>query len=273
MTLSKLMSPTDNDQEREGPAAGQSDTGRFHSRAHKLATLIMMTTGSANAAMFPMMFIFYGGVPFLLAYLVVLATVAMPMLQLESNLAQFAGDGNCGVFSTVPLFLGTGYALTLYVVLRVVADSLPLSDMLLQMAGVGGSTVPWSGSCPGGWTANNRTCYAIKQGLVPCRLLRGRFVDSFRRVALGEGLPLLRGDQVVLVPSKSYHQDAAGCMPDLYTPAPTYDFRRQQSWADHTFDHIRAQPLLSMAAIWVLVFALAHGGFIKLRNVRPESLI
>ncbi|XP_065303491.1 uncharacterized protein [Dermacentor albipictus] len=134
------------------------------------------------------------------------------------------------------------------------------------MAGMGGSTIPWSGSCPGGWTANNRTCYAIKRGSVPCRLLRGRFVDSFRRVALGEGLPLLRGDQVVLVPSKSYHNDATGCMPDLYTPAPTYDFRRQQSWAEHTFDHIRAQPLVSMAAIWLLVFALAHGGFIRLKN-------
>ncbi|XP_065303486.1 uncharacterized protein [Dermacentor albipictus] len=266
MTLSKLTSPADNDQESEGPAAGQSDTARFHSRAHKLATLITMTTGSANAAMFPMMFIFYGGVPFLLAYLVVLATVAMPMLQLESNLAQFAGDGNCGIFSTVPLFLGTGYALTLYVILRVVADSLPLSDVLLQMAGVGGSTVPWSGSCAGGWTANNRTCYAIKRGSVPCRMLRGRFVDSFRRVALGEGLPLLRGDQVVLVPSKSYHNNATGCMPDLYTQAPTYGFRRQQSWAEHTFDNIRAQPLVSVAAIWVLVFALAHGGFIRLKN-------
>ncbi|KAH6943378.1 hypothetical protein HPB50_020651 [Hyalomma asiaticum] len=179
-----------------------------------------MTTGSANAAMFPMMFIFYGGVPFLLAYLVLLATVAMPMMHLESNLAQFAGDGNCGIFSAVPLFLGTGYALTLYVVLRVVADSLPLSDLLLQMAGLGGSSVPWAGSCPGGWVTNNRSCYAIRQGSVPCRSLRGRFVDLFRRLALGEGLPLLHGDHMALVPSESYHDDAAGCMPELYTPVP-----------------------------------------------------
>lgn len=190
--------------------------------------------------------------PFLLAYLILLMTVAMPMMQLESNLAQFGGDGNCGIFSTVPLFLGMGYALTLYVILRVVAHSLPVSDVLLQIAG--GSSVPWPGSCPGGWMANNHTCYAIKHGSVPCRSLRSRFVDSFRQLTLGEGVPLLHGDQVALVPSKSYQQEATGCMPDLYTPLPPYDFRRQQALVDHTFDNIRVQPLLSMAAIWVLVF-------------------
>ncbi|XP_037521614.2 sodium-dependent proline transporter [Rhipicephalus sanguineus] len=269
MTLPKLTSTGDNEPDSgrpHGQAAVYGGATQFRSRAHKLATLIMMTTGSANAAMFPMMFIYYGGVPFLLAYLVLLATVAMPMMQLESSLAQFSGDGNCGIFSTVPLFLGTGYALTLYVILRVVADTLPLSDVLLQIAGVGGSSVPWANSCPGGWAANNRTCYAIKQGSVPCRSLRSRFVDSFRRLSLGEGVPILYGDQVALVPSKSYLEEAAGCMPDLYTPLPPYDFRRQQSLVEHTFDNIRVQPLLSMAAIWVLVFTLAHVGFIRLKN-------
>ncbi|XP_075726166.1 sodium-dependent proline transporter-like [Rhipicephalus microplus] len=149
-------------QRRPGQPAVYGGATQYRSRAHKLATLVMMTTGSANATMFPMMFISYGGVPFLLAYLILLMTVAMPMMQLESNLAQFAGDGNCGIFSTVPLFLGMGYALTLYVILRVVAHSLPVSDVLLQIAG--GSSVPWPGSCPGGWMANNHTCYAIKHG-------------------------------------------------------------------------------------------------------------
>lgn len=45
--------------------------------------------------------------PFLLAYLTILASIAMPIMHLESGLAQFSGDGNRGIFSTVPLFMGT----------------------------------------------------------------------------------------------------------------------------------------------------------------------
>ncbi|KAK8757826.1 hypothetical protein V5799_004545 [Amblyomma americanum] len=178
---------TEESQSSPDDVAPQSP-GTYQSRTHKLATLFMMTAGGTNAAMFPMMFIFYGGMPFLVAYLTLLATVAMPMMQLESNLAQFAGDGNCGIFTTVPLFFGTGYALTLYVLLRVVADTVPLSDVLVQMAGM---------------------------------------TDTF---AWGR------------------------------------DRRRQHSWVEQSFENIRAQPLLCIAALWLLVFAIAHRGFVGIKS-------
>ncbi|XP_077491180.1 uncharacterized protein LOC144101835 [Amblyomma americanum] len=244
----------------------------YQSRIHKLVTLFMMTAGGTNAAMFPMMFIFYGGMPFLVAYLTLLATVAMPMMQLESNLAQFAGDGNCGIFTTVPLFFGTGYALTLYVLLRVVADTLPLSDVLVQMAGMTDTFAWGGGQCPGGWSANNRTCYTIRKGSTLCRTVRSRLSGSFQRQALGEGLPLLRGDLVVLVPTKAYRHEATNCTPDLYTPAPAYDFRRQHSWVEQSFENIRAQPLLCIAALWLLVFAIAHRGFVGIKSMWCRAL-
>ncbi|KAK8786916.1 hypothetical protein V5799_023309 [Amblyomma americanum] len=256
---------TEESQSSPDDVATQSP-GTYQSRTHKLATLFMMTAGGTNAAMFPMMFIFFGGMPFLVAYLTLLATVAMPMMQLESNLAQFAGDGNCGIFTTVPLFFGTGYALTLYVLLRVVADTVPLSDVLVQMAGMTDTFAWGGGQCPGGWSANNRTCYTIRKGSTLCRTVRSRLSGSFQRQALGEGLPLLRGDLVVLVPSKAYRHEATNCTPDLYTPAPGYDFRRQHSWVEQSFENIRAQPLLCIAALWLLVFAIAHRGFVGIKS-------
>ncbi|KAK8769638.1 hypothetical protein V5799_013897, partial [Amblyomma americanum] len=178
-------------QHSQDPAAKQSP-GTYQCSAHKLATLFMMTAGGSNAAMFPMMFIFYGG--------------------------------------------GTGYALTLYVLLRVVADMVPLSDVLVQMAGMM-ETFPWGGGqCPGGWSVNNRTCYTIRKGSTLCRAVRSMFSYLFERDELVEGVPLLRGDLVVLVPSRVYRHEAANCTPDLHTPAPVYDLEqlhRQHHAAGH----------------------------------------
>ncbi|XP_037570649.2 sodium- and chloride-dependent neutral and basic amino acid transporter B(0+) [Dermacentor silvarum] len=165
------MSSSDDEQELYGRE-------NYKSRAHKLATLFIMTAGSANARQFPTMFIVNGGMPFLLAYLAFLGVVAFPIMHLESNLAQFAGDGNFGVFSTVPLFIGVGYTMSLYAIVHIVADSVPVSDQLhylfdsLREAG--------GNECRNGLLlAPNRTCYVPKHtfvSLVACEhrlLLRG----------------------------------------------------------------------------------------------------
>ncbi|XP_077535947.1 sodium-dependent proline transporter-like [Haemaphysalis longicornis] len=102
----------------------------------------------------------------------------------------------------------------------------------------------------------------------PCLSVRARFLEAFgREDALEEGLPLSHGDRVVLVPPKEYRQNASGCAPQLYAPMPSYDFRRQRTWtAGQSFEHIGIQPLLSIAALWIVVFVVAHRGFLKVKN-------
>ncbi|XP_077512898.1 sodium- and chloride-dependent neutral and basic amino acid transporter B(0+)-like [Amblyomma americanum] len=240
----------------------------YQSRAHKLATLFIMTTGSVNASQFPMMFIVYGGVPFLLAYLAFLGVVAFPIMRLESNLAQFAGDGNRGIFSTVPLFIGLGYTMSLYAIVHMVGDSVPVSDQLLYLLG-SAREAAWNDCSHGVLLAPNRTCYVPRHAISLCRITRARLVEAFRLQALSQGMPAVGaagGEDlpVALVPPEVYRHDMDACMHGVYNYLQPYQQRRPSDWVEedfHSLSDIRAQPFLSLAAVWVLVFALAHRGF------------
>ncbi|XP_065302788.1 uncharacterized protein [Dermacentor albipictus] len=239
--------------------------GTYQSMAHKLATLFAMTAGSANATQFPMMVIAYGGVPFLLAYFAFLGFVTFPAMRLESNLAQFAGDGNRGIFSTVPLFMGIGYTTTAYVVFRAVTDTMALSDALALLLSWTRS-FDWHHECPGWWMTRNFSCYAILHGSMPCKLARDELTDTFRHDMSTEGLPVASGNQVLLVHSKHYKDEAEGCIPDLPDTGAPYHLRRQAVWEPGALDLLRAEPLFTIAVIWLLVFAIAHRGFLKLKT-------
>ncbi|XP_065286341.1 sodium- and chloride-dependent glycine transporter 2-like [Dermacentor albipictus] len=245
----------------------------YKSRAHKLATLFIMTAGSANARQFPTMFIVNGGVPFLLAYLAFLGVVAFPIMHLESNLAQFAGDGNFGVFSAVPLFIGVGYTMSLYAIVHMVADSVPVSDQLhylfdsLRQAG--------GNECRNGLLlASNRTCYVPRHTLSLCRTTRAQLAEAFRRHSLNQGIPVVesgsKGAHVVLVPPEIFRHDMAGCLPGVYNYLQPYQPRRHANWLEESssaLSEIQAQPLLSLAAVWMVVFALAHQRFNRVKWV------
>nr|XP_054923929.1 sodium-dependent proline transporter-like [Dermacentor andersoni] len=245
----------------------------YNSRVHKLATLFIMTAGSANARQFPTMFIVNGGVPFLLAYLAFLGVVAFPIMHLESNLAQFAGDGNFGVFSTVPLFIGVGYTMSLYAIVHMVADSVPVSDQLyylfdsLRQAG--------GNECRNGvLLASNRTCYVPRHTFSLCRTTRAQLAQAFRRQSLNQGMPVVesgsKGAHVVLVPPEVYRHDMAGCLPGVYNYLQPYQPLRHANWLEGSssaLSEIQAQPLLSLAAVWMVVFALTHRRFNKVKWV------
>ncbi|KAH6943590.1 hypothetical protein HPB50_024777 [Hyalomma asiaticum] len=238
----------------------------YQNRTHKFATLFVMTAGSANATQFPTMFIYYGGAPFLLAYLTFLGCVAFPILRLESNLVQFVGDGNRGIFSTVPLFIGLGYSMTVYALVHAVADTVQLSDALSLLLSWTKS-FDWHHECPGGWMTRNFSCQAVRRGSIPCKLARDRIAEIFRRTVRTEGVPLAGKDVVKLVPMSSYEQFVNdGCIPDLENTAPPYDFRRQPIWEHTSYDVTRAGPAFAIAAIWLLVFAIAHRGFLRLKT-------
>ncbi|XP_077534568.1 uncharacterized protein LOC144146497 [Haemaphysalis longicornis] len=237
----------------------------YESRGHKLATLFVMTAGSAHATQFPTMLIVYGGVPFLLAYLVFLGGVAYPMMRLESNLAQFAGDGNRGIFSTVPLFIGVGYSMTVYMVTHVVADSVPLSDSLTLLF-LWRRTIYWPHECPGAWMTKNSSCYAISHGSTPCKPVRDWLSKSSQRAAVSEGLPVAAGDRVTLVVASAYYQVARGCIPDLQDSAPPYDFRGEYAWVPHSYGLLWTTPVFAVAAVWLTVFAVANNGFLRLKK-------
>ncbi|XP_064489426.1 sodium-dependent dopamine transporter-like isoform X2 [Ornithodoros turicata] len=236
----------------------------YQSSAHKLATFFIMTAGSAKATQFPIMFIVYGGVPFLVAYLTLLATIAMPIMHLESNLGQFAGDGNRGIFSTVPLFIGLGYTMTMYAVLHSIGDSVTLSENLIQFLKSLKAT-PWVG-CDQQWVSDNRTCYTIRPGMPLCRTLRLSLAESFRSRSYQYGLPLIHGEEVVLVPAFTYNEEGSNCVPGLYSSLQSYYLYRHGSWANTSFSHVESHPLLSVAAIWMFVFAMAHNGFTHVRR-------
>ncbi|XP_077551759.1 sodium-dependent dopamine transporter-like [Haemaphysalis longicornis] len=239
----------------------------YSSRAHKLAALFIMTAGSAHASRFPTMFIIYGGIPFLLAYLAFLVTVAMPLLYLEGSLAQFAGDGNRGIFSAVPLFMGLGYTMSLYAIVHVLRDSVTLSEHLLHFVG-SLRNLTWN-ECSQGVVGSDRACYdATRQGHAPlCKSVRGRLVESFRRQQLDRGLPASNGDLLALVPAREYREGATACVPGVYDPLHGHHMRRAGiGWSEGAFDEIRVHPLLSLAAVWMLVFALANRGFTTVKN-------
>ncbi|KAL1416753.1 hypothetical protein MTO96_000699 [Rhipicephalus appendiculatus] len=237
---------------------------------HKFATLFAITAGSANATQFPMMVIAYGGVPFLLACFAFLLFVAYPALRLESNLAQFVGDGNRGIFSTVPLFFGIGYALTAYVVSHVVADTMALADALALLMSLTRS-FDWHHDCPGGWMTRNFSCYAIRPGSTPCKLARDDLTDTFRHETSTEGIPVASGSKVLLIPSEHYKDNAAGCIPDLPDTAAPYHFRRQAIWEPGAYDSFRAEPVFAIAIIWLLIWSNAL--YVSLESVGVTGTI
>ncbi|KAL1471143.1 hypothetical protein MTO96_023863 [Rhipicephalus appendiculatus] len=249
----------------------QHDAHTYQSRAHRLATLFIMTAGSANASQFPMMFIVYGGVPFLLAYLAFLGAVAFPVMRLESNLAQFAGDGNRGIFSPVPLFIGLGITLSLYAIVHMVGDSVAVSDQLLFLLD-SLREATWDDCLNGLLLPPNRTCYVPRHAFSLCRNTRARLVEAFRRQPLSHGVPTVQEGQdfsVVLVPAKVYRQEMAGCLPGVYSYLQPYQPRRHAGWFEESWSaqsEIRAEPFLSLAAIWMVVFALAHHGFTTVKR-------
>ncbi|XP_037289605.2 sodium- and chloride-dependent neutral and basic amino acid transporter B(0+) [Rhipicephalus microplus] len=231
-----------------------------------------MTAGSANATQFPMMVIAYGGVPFLLACFAFLLFVAFPVMRLESNLAQFVGDGNRGIFSTVPLFFGIRYALTAYILSHVVADTMALADALALLMSLTKS-FDWHHDCPGGWMTRNFSCYAIRSGSAPCKLARDDLTDTFRHDTRSEGIPVSSGNKVRLIPSEQYKDEATGCIPDLPDTAAPYHFRRQTIWEPGAIDSFWAEPVFAIAVIWLLVFAITHKGFLKLKAFFYASVL
>ncbi|XP_077491604.1 sodium- and chloride-dependent neutral and basic amino acid transporter B(0+)-like [Amblyomma americanum] len=204
--------------EEESDGSEETTQAGFHSRAHKLATLFIMTAGSANATRFPEMSIAHGGVPFMLAYLALLVAVAMPIMHLESSLAQFSEDGNRGIFGAVPLFIGLGYTMSLCAVMHILGDSVTLSQHLLHLVS-SLRNLSWSGCPAGELVASDRTCYAAPAPL--CSNVRSRLAESFRREQLDQGLPTSGGSDgalVVAVPARDYRHEAAGCIPGVYNP-------------------------------------------------------
>ncbi|XP_077513001.1 uncharacterized protein LOC144124233 [Amblyomma americanum] len=143
-------------------------------------------------------------------------------MRLESNLAQFAGDGNRGIFSTVPLFLGVGYSMTAYAVIHAVADIAPLSDALALLLSWTRS-FEWHHDCPGGWMTRNFTCYTIRRGSTPCKVVRQHLANSLRHSTLTEGMPVAIGSEVLLVDARTYKEEAETCILDLPDTASPYD--------------------------------------------------
>ncbi|XP_037286399.2 sodium- and chloride-dependent neutral and basic amino acid transporter B(0+) [Rhipicephalus microplus] len=253
------------------PVSQEYSPKNYASRAHKLATLFIMTAGSANATQFPMMFIVNGGLPFLLAYLAFLAVVTLPIMRLESGLAQFAGVGHFGVFSTVPLFIGVGVTMGVYAIVHIVADSVPVTDQLLYLLD---SVREAAGNeCRNGMLlAPNRSCFVPRHPFSLCRITRARLAESFRRRPLTQGMPVMdASDEVAhltLVPPEVYHQHMASCLPGVYNYLQPYQLRRHGNWFEESssaLSEIRGQRLLSLAAIWMVVFALAHQGFNRVK--------
>ncbi|KAL3213437.1 hypothetical protein MRX96_051688 [Rhipicephalus microplus] len=244
--------------------------GTYRSWTHKFGTLFAMTAGSANATQFPMMVhrLWWSAFPAgLLCFS--LLFVAFPVMRLESNLAQFVGDGNRGIFSTVPLFFGIGYALTAYALSHVVANTLALADALALLMSLTKS-FDWHHDCPGGWMTRNFSCYAIRPGSVPCKLARDDLTDTFRHDTTSEGIPVSRGNKVILIPSEQYKDEATGCIPDLPDRAAPYHFSLhvavdRQSGSQVQSTPFWAEPVFAIAVIWLLVFAITHKGFLKLK--------
>ncbi|XP_064457143.1 sodium- and chloride-dependent taurine transporter-like [Ornithodoros turicata] len=238
------------------------DRPTYDGQLHKLIILFIMTAGSARATHFPMLFLLYGGAPFLIAYFTFLLTIAMPMMHLESNLGQFIGDGNRGIFEAVPLFLGVSYSMVAYTTLHMIGDSLALSNCLLYVAhSIYGEA--WS-ACIATWGPYNRSCAASNPGMATCRMIRSRMAESYEGVnRQQEGVPVNGEAGVALVPSAVYHQEATSC-----TAMRSYmqGFHiLNAEFIQSPFATVQAPFLLTIVVIWLLVFLVAHGGLLRAR--------
>ncbi|KAK8770783.1 hypothetical protein V5799_012749 [Amblyomma americanum] len=157
--------------------------------------------------------------------------------------------------------------MSLCAVVHILGDSVTLSQHLLHLVS-SLRNLSWSGCPAGELVASDRACYAAPAPL--CSNVRSRLAESFRREQLDQGLPTSGGSDgalVVAVPARDYRHEAAGCIPGVYNPVHQAQPRRDGvPWDGGSFDEIRAQPLLSLAAVWVLVFALARHGLTSARR-------
>ena len=117
------------------------------------------TVGLGNIWRFAYMSLHYGGITFLVPYLILLVVLGVPLCVFELTLGQYSGAGPRQVFRRIaPLFSGVGTAMLLLLSLCVFAYSLAVTWTVLFAGASIPESLPW-GRC--GEEYNTPNCFAM----------------------------------------------------------------------------------------------------------------
>jgi len=151
----------DKSEKEEG---AEADRGSWDSQCDFFLSCLGYAVGLGNVWRFPYLCYQYGGVTFLIAYLVMLFLTGLPLFFLELALGQYAGKSAIKVFGRMgPGFKGVGYAMLVVTFLLVTYYNIIIAWSIYYTVAGFSSELPWT-FC-GSSSLTSRDCFQRDQEL------------------------------------------------------------------------------------------------------------
>ncbi|XP_055893973.1 uncharacterized protein LOC106067429 isoform X4 [Biomphalaria glabrata] len=144
------LTSSEDDNSIDNPVSKDSCIGRWHATVPCLSQVI----GMGNVVRFPYLAYRHGGGAFVIAYVVVLITVGVPLIIIETAIGQFSSLGPVSVWRAVPVFKGIGYSMMVISVATTIYYSVVTSWSVFYLATSLTSVMPWRG-CHNSWNTNS----------------------------------------------------------------------------------------------------------------------
>ncbi|GBP36807.1 Sodium-dependent serotonin transporter [Eumeta japonica] len=129
---------------------------RWGSPAEYLLSCLGYAVGIGNVWRFPYLCYRNGGGAFLVPYFLTLLLCGIPLVYLETSLAQFANAGCISIFNINPLLKGAGYASIILNVIAIIYFSTLMAYPVLYMYHSFSSPLPWK-HCGNPWNTDKCT--------------------------------------------------------------------------------------------------------------------
>ncbi|XP_077546418.1 sodium- and chloride-dependent glycine transporter 1-like isoform X1 [Haemaphysalis longicornis] len=243
--------------------------------------------GFSNIAVFPHMVYENGGLVFVFVYALLVATVGIPLVYLETFLGQFPGCSMPDAFGGFPMAKGVGWTMVYTSVLISIYRTPLLFYNLVYLAASVSSELPWEscltsierGAATGPPTGNISTvagstgtgpadeCYELGDGrLYPCVRVNATLA---RRYSLANytgkksvAVQSPDGGPVVAVPSAEYASMHNHCIAGSLSSQEYYFEKKVLNLSPNVFDLGTLQPglLASEAVCWFLIFFAIWSG-------------
>ncbi|XP_059161224.1 uncharacterized protein LOC131944555 isoform X2 [Physella acuta] len=146
------LSSSDDENSIDSPSHRDSCLGRCHATIPCLSHVI----GLGNIVRFPYLAYQHGGGAFIIAYVIILASLGVPLVIIEIAIGQFSSLGPVHVWRAVPIFKGVGYSMVAVSLATTVYYSVVTSWSVFYLATSLTSVMPWKG-CENTWNTNSCT--------------------------------------------------------------------------------------------------------------------
>ena len=160
---------------------------QWHTQCDFILSCIGKTVGLGNIWRFPYMSLRYGGITFLVPYLILLVVMGVPLYVLELTLGQYSGAGPRQVFRRIsPLFSGVGTAMLLVLAFTVFTYNLAVAWTVFFAGASIMEKLPW-GRC--GENYNTANCFAMAGNGASLEAEDDEDIFSNNTFASGQWLP------------------------------------------------------------------------------------